>query len=106
MFPIKLISLSFRRNCRRHIWSIVFCGANDVCLANIFESPLVTAVDFGSFNATVTKGRSRLRTFAVSILTPDLILKSMASCNFENVSPLNSTLAVVENIFLKVLKRQ
>ena len=50
----------------------------------------MTAVDFDSLVAAVAKGGSRLRTFAVSIFSPDLLLKSTASCNFENVSPLNS----------------
>ena len=53
----------------------------------VFEIPLVTAVDFGRFVPAVFKGGSRLRTFAVSIFSPGLLLKSTASCNFENVSP-------------------
>ena len=36
----------------------------------------MTAVDFGSFVAAVAKVGSRLRTFAVFIFSPDLLLKS------------------------------
>ena len=57
----------------------------------------MTAVDYESFVAAVAKGGSRLRTFAVCIFSPDFLLKSTASCNFENVSQLNSRLVEVEN---------
>ena len=53
------------------LW-IVFCGKIDVALASVFENLLVTAEDFGSLIAAVAKGGSRLRTFAVSIFSPDL----------------------------------
>ena len=66
----------------------------------------MTAVDFGSVVAAVAKGGSLLRTFAVSTFSPDFLLKSTASCNFENVPPLNSRLVEVENKCLKVAKRQ
>ena len=46
------------------------------------------------------------KTFAVSIFSPELLLKSMVSCNFENVSPLNSKLVEVGNKCLKVVNRQ
>ena len=75
-------------------------------LANVFEIPLLTAVDFGSLVAAVAKGGSRLRPFAVSNFSPDLLLNSTASCNFENVSPLNSRLVENENKCLKVVRRQ
>ena len=66
----------------------------------------MSAVHFGSFVAAVAKDGSRLRLFAVSIFSPDLLLKTTASCNFENVSPLNSRLVEVENKCQKVVKRQ
>ena len=66
----------------------------------------MTAVDFGSFVALVAKCGSRMLIFAVSILSRDLLLNSTASCNFENVSPLNSTLVEVENYCLNVVKTQ
>ena len=81
---------------------MVFCGTIDVDLAN--DIPLVAAVDFGSFVATFAKGGSRLRTFAVFTFSPILLLKSTASCKFENVSPLNSRLVEVENKCLKLVK--
>ena len=85
----------------------MFCGTIDVYLANVFEIPSVTAVNFGSFVAIVAKRGSRLRTFAVvSILSHELLIKSTASCNFENVSSLNSTLVEIENKRLKVVKKQ
>ena len=85
---------------------IVFCGTIDVDHAMVFETPLVIFVYFGSFVVAVAKGGSRLRTFAVWILSPDLLLKSTACCNFENVSSLNATLVEVENKCLRVVKRQ
>ena len=66
----------------------------------------MTAVDFDNLVAAVAKGGSRLRTFDVSIFSPDLLLKSTAGCNFEKVSPLNSRLVEVENKCLKAVKRQ
>ena len=56
----------------------------------------MTAVGFDIFVAAVAKGGNRLRTIAVSISSPDLLLKSTASCNFENVSPLISRCVEVE----------
>ena len=87
------------------LW-IVFCVTIDVDLATVFEIPLVSAVDFGIFVVALAKGGSCLRLFAVSIFSPDLLLKTTASCNFENVSPLYSRLVEVENNCLKVVKWQ
>ena len=86
----------------------MFCGKIDVVFAIVDQIPLVTAVDFDNIVANVSNGGSRLRTFAVSIFTPDLLLESTASCNVEKSSPLTCRLRLLEgkDMSLKVVKRQ